>query len=411
MQAAELRRECPMSLPSPAVTDQASERSLWLAIAATTCLNLPLGSLYAYSMLLQPLEQLLGVSRAALSFVFALSTIGFTVGMNVAPRCFGLGSPVLLVAISAGASAAGIGLAGAATGITALILGYGVLFGLGGGASYILFQQGVNLMLHRRSGLVNGYLVSLYPLGAMIAAPLFGLSIERWGVRATLFGLAATLAVAGLAACLLVAAAGMPLRPTAASGSIAAPAGTHRMGRLLAFWQLCTVFLLAAAAGLTVLSQAAGIVLAYGGTVTGALAATTLISAAVAAARLGGGWLCDTLAVPYVMALAHGTALAGAGLLVLWPSVDVAVLSLALIGAGAGLVSGATAAAVATYWPAALYGMVASRVYIAWGVAAVSLPVLAGHLYDLTGGYSTVVLIAGAGNFAGLLISLLLPRH
>lgn len=84
---------------------------------------------------------------------------------------------------------------------------------------------------------------------------------------------------------------------------------------------------------------------------------------------------------------------------------------MALIGVGAGLVSGATAAAVAIYWPVALYGIVASRVYIAWGVAAVSLPVLAGHLYDLTGGYGTAVLIAGAGNLAGLLISLLLPRR
>ena len=118
-------------------------------------------------ILLEPLEQLLGVSRSALSFVFALSTIGFTVGMNAAPRCFGLGSPVVLVALSAGASAAGIALSGAPTGLTALILGYGVLFGLGGGASYILFQQGVNLMPRRRSGLVNGYLVSLYPLGAI----------------------------------------------------------------------------------------------------------------------------------------------------------------------------------------------------------------------------------------------------
>ncbi len=55
--------------------------------------------------------------------------------------------------------------------------------------------------------------------------------------------------------------------------------------------------------------------------------------------------------------------------------------------------------------------MVASRVYIAWGLAAISLPVLAGHLYDVTGGYGTAILIAGAGNLAGLLTSLLLPRR
>ncbi len=43
---------------------------------------------------------------------------------------------------------------------------------------------------------MNGYLVSLYPAGAMIAAPVFGWAVREFGVRATLGGLAAVLAVA-----------------------------------------------------------------------------------------------------------------------------------------------------------------------------------------------------------------------
>jgi dipeptide/tripeptide permease len=87
------------------------------------------------------------------------------------------------------------------------------------------------------------------------------------------------------------------------------------------------------------------------------------------------------------------------------------MLALALIGTGAGLVSGSTAAGVATYWPAAQYGRVASRLYIAWGVAAISLPVLAGHLFDLTGGYHAAIIVAGCGNLAGLLVACSLPRR
>jgi OFA family oxalate/formate antiporter-like MFS transporter len=383
-----------------------ADRPIWAAIAAATLVNLPLGSLYAYSVFLRPLEQLLGVSRSELSFVFALATISFTVGMNAAPRFFGTSSAPLLVALCAASSAAGIALAAASTGLAGLVVGYGVLFGLGGGVAYILFQQGVNLMLQRRSGLVNGYLVSLYPLGAMLAAPLFGLSIEAWGVRVTLGGLAVTIAIAGIAAYVLVARAGMRLRPLAATAD-----EVRVTGQRLVFWQMCTVFFLAAAAGLTVLSQAAGIIVAYGGSMAGALAATTAISGAVAAARLGGGWLVDVLPVPAVMALAHTVALAGALLLTLWPGPLVAMLALAMIGTGAGLVSGSTAAGVATYWPAAQYGRVASRLYIAWGVAAISLPVLAGHLFDLTGGYHAAIIVAGCGNLAGLLVALSLPRR
>jgi len=48
------------------------------------------------------------------------------------------------------------------------------------------------------------------------------------------------------------------------------------------------------------------------------------------------------------------------------------------------------------------YGRVAGRAYIAWCVAAVSLPVLAGYLFDMTRQYSTAVLIAAGANVAGM---------
>ena len=73
--------------------------------------------------------------------------------------------------------------------------------------------------------------------------------------------------------------------------------------------------------------------------------------------------------------------------------------------------SGSTAGAVAVYWPKPMYGQIVSRVYIAWCVAAVSLPVLAGHLFDLTGGYRATVLIAGCGNLLGCVAALGLPRR
>ena len=164
--------------------------SAWRAVAAATALNAPLGSLYAFSVFLKPLEALLGVSRADLALVFGLASAGFGIGMMLAPALFGLGSPALLVLGCAAVSALGIGIAATAGGLVQLAVGYGILFGLGGGAAYILAQQAVNLAVTRRQGLVNGYIVALYPAGAMIAAPLFGWSIREFGVRATLGGLA-----------------------------------------------------------------------------------------------------------------------------------------------------------------------------------------------------------------------------
>ncbi len=375
-------------------------------VAAATALNAPLGSLYAFSVFLRPLETLLGLSRADLALVFALASAGFGMGMNLAPAVYSVAPTPLLVLACAVASTLGIALAATASGLTQLAIGYGVLFGAGGGAAYILVQQTVNMAVTRRSGLVNGYLVALYPAGAMIAAPVFGLAIREVGVRATLGGFAAVLAATGLISAWLIAHSGVAL--AAATGGVVPDAAERRRP---VFLRLCVVFFLAASAGLMVLSQAAGIITAYGGATPLAVYGTTFITGTIAAARLGGGWMIDWLAIPIVAAGAHAISLAGNVALTLWPGPGIAVLALALVGLGYGLISGVAAAAVAVYWRRALYGRIASRLYLAWCAAAIVLPIIAGRLFDLTRGYDVAVMIAAGGNALGVLVALGLPRQ
>lgn len=376
----------------------------WAAVAAVTVLNLPLGSIYAFSVFLKPIEAELELTRSALSLVFGLATVAFTLGMLIAPYAYGLISAAGLIAVCMTAATIGIALSATAGGLTQLLLGYGVLFGLGGGVSYIVAQQSVNMLVTTRKGLVNGYIVGLYPAGAMVAAPLFGWANAAFGFRWTMGGLALVLLLSGLAAIMLLNLSGVILPLQVAGG-----ASRERRGAI--FTRLWTVFFVAAAAGLTVLSQAAGIIAAYGGTTSMALAATTAIAGGIAVARLSGGWLTDRFPVPYVGAFAQGFALTGAILLTLWPNPWVAAVALGMVGMGYGFISGCAAAAVALYWPPADYGRIASRIYIAWCLAAISLPILAGHLFDLTRGYETTVIIAGCGNLVGVIVALGLPRQ
>src|SRR5262249_28394304 len=163
-------------------------------------------------------------------------------------RTFGIAPTPLLVLASATAGALGIAVAATAGGLAQLALGYGVLFGLGGGAAYILAQQAVNLAVTRRHGLVNGYVVALYPAGAMRAAPLFGWGIRAFGVRATLGGLAVVLALTGSLAAGLIAGSGVSLGGAATSVVL-----MPQERRPAVFWRLCLVFFLAASSGLMVL--------------------------------------------------------------------------------------------------------------------------------------------------------------
>ena len=382
------------------------EPSAWRAVAAATALNAPLGSIYAFSVFLKPLESLLGLSRADLAFVFALAAAAFAAGMNLVPLGFGRVSAPVLALACAGLSVLGIALVATAGGLRQLALGYGLCFGASVGATYILFQQIVNLAATSRRGLVNGYLVSLLPAGAMIAAPVFGWAIPAIGVRATLGWFAGVLALLGLTSAWLTAQSGVTLATASAGVRM-----SEDERRRPVFWRLWLIFFLAASAGLMVLSQAAGIITAYGGTAALAVYGTTLITATVAAARLVGGWTADWLAIPRVAAGAHAVALVGGVAVTLWPGAGMSVLALGLVGLGYGLVSGVTAAAIAAYWRRALYGRVASRIYIAWSAAAIVLPIIAGRLFDLTQGYGAAVLIAAGGNALGILVALGLPRQ
>jgi OFA family oxalate/formate antiporter-like MFS transporter len=388
------------------VSALAARQSPWRTIAAATALNAPLGSLYAFSVFLQPLESMLELGRAELALVFALASAGFGAGMILAPAAYGLVPTPLVVLACAAASSLGITLAATAGGLGQLAIGYGLFFGAGGGAAYIVVQQTVNQAVTERQGLINGYIVSLYPAGAMIAAPLFAWSIEALGVRATLAGFAAVLAITGSVSAWLIAHSGVSLVTVPGT---ATPAAAER--RRAVFWRLWVVFFLAASAGLMVLSQAAGIIRAYGGATMLAVYGTTFITGSIAAARLGGGWMVDWLAIPAVAAIAHAIALTGNVALTVWPGPGVSVLALTLVGLGYGVISGVSAAAIAVYWRPALYGRMASRLYTAWCAAAIVLPIVAGRLFDLTQGYSTAILIAAGGNALGILVALGLPRQ
>src|SRR5690606_1175801 len=336
------------------------------------------------SVFLKPREEMLGIGRAQMSFVFGLATICLVAGMNLSPLLYRPLPAVPELSLAGAGRATGRWVAGSAGGLGRCVLCCGRLL-----------QQGVNQTLASSGGLVNGYVVALYPLGAMIGAPLFGYTIAAFGLRATLAGLGATVLAACVFAAWLLARADIRMR----TADVQSAGPIDRQWPVFA--RLFAVFFLAAAAGLTVMSQAAGIVQAYGGRTALALGATTFITGAIAAARVGGGWLADRFQMPRVAAAAHLWSLAGARRRGAGRGPRVAGRGLALIGMGYGFMSGAVAGAIARYWHRNEFGRIAGQLYIAWCIAAVSLPILAGWLFDRTGGYGAAVLVAAGGTIGG----------
>ena len=78
-------------------------------------MDLPLGSVYAFSVLLRPIELELGIPRSALSLVFGLTTLGFTVGSVSAVFLYRAAPAPILVLASALLGAGGLATAATAS--------------------------------------------------------------------------------------------------------------------------------------------------------------------------------------------------------------------------------------------------------------------------------------------------------
>jgi MFS family permease len=382
--------------------EDGAARHPWRVLPAALPLMVLLGSLYAWSLFLEPLEAALGAGRAAVSTVFALATIGFAVSMVVAPGLFHR-LPASRVALSACLlAAAGLALGGLHRSLLAVQLGSGVLFGVGSGVGYGLALQLVSDAFPRRRGLATGAVVAAYALGAVVFAPAFRWGIAGHGPWTTLVAMAAVFAVAGGMVWAL-------LRPVRALGArLPRLTGTAAGGRL--FWLLWTGFLCGAAAGLMALGHAAGLVAAYGGPAPAVAAGTALIAAGNGLGRLASGWLSDHLPVRAILAAAAAVGAAALFALAGWPGPATVFACLALVGLAYGMLAAGYVVAVATYYGPERVAAVFGRVFTAWGLAGLAAPVLAGAIVDRTGDYRLAVVLAGVSALISAACALLLPR-
>lgn len=383
-------------------------------LITATLSMMPFGTIYAFSVLLKPLESMLGLTRSDMSLVFGIATLLFTIGMNASPWLYARISTGSSLVIAALLGASGLFLSSQAQGFGTLMLGFGVLFGLGGGISMTTAQQIVNLSPAKNQGLVNGYIVSLLPLGAMIGGPMLSWAIDLGGVRHALMSMSLVILTTSLLAAWVTG-----FKTIVKKQHLEAHEGIdHQRGMAkidpgsrfgIANWPLfiniALVFFLAAAAGLMVLSQSVGILLSYGAANQLAVGATSLITGMIAAARLSGGWMVDKFTVSQVLMGAHAWSLTGAIVLSVWPSPVTAVIGLMMVGMGYGFISGASAGGVAMYWRKQQFGLVSSRIYIGWCIAALSLPVLAGLLFDWHSSYQYSIWIAASANMLGLFLA------
>lgn len=395
-----------------------ARRGRWLLIPVGMTAMLSLGTVYSWSIFRKPLESQLGLSATASLLPFTVALVCYAAMMPIAGRWISRGHG-RQVAI-AGALVVGLGylLASGAGSITALVLAYGLVAGLGVGLAYGVPLAVVASWFPERRGLAVGLTVTGFGLSPLITAPLAQRLIAA-------FGTAATLRLFGVALLLILLLAAVLLQP--APISTGRPAGTDSAGAaadmmpptrrrdrpLLGLW---VNYAIGTLAGLSAIGIAGPVGIELIGISPGlAASSVSLFAVFNGLSRPLFGWLCDRWRPARAAMLADGLILVGSLLMLRAGTGHVATYLVAFclfwsaLGGWLAIAPATTLRCVPTERYAEVYGLV----FTAYGAGALVGTLVTGQLRDWFGSYSAAFYPLAGLAVAGIVLSAkLLPgRH
>ncbi len=178
-----------------------------MALAGMT-LQLSIGSIYAYSVWIKPIELLNGWDAHQLKFAFSLAIcfLGLTAAFmgkfvhRVGPKKAGL-----LGALFFGIGLAGAGFANSIGSLPMFYLFYGVISGIGLGFGYITPVSVVVQWFPDKPGFASGLVIMSFAAGSILASQIISPITASLGVPGTFYALAATYALLMVLASLYLA--------------------------------------------------------------------------------------------------------------------------------------------------------------------------------------------------------------
>jgi MFS transporter, OFA family, oxalate/formate antiporter len=262
--------------------DSAASRDRSIIAAAGFAIQLALGSVYGWSVFLNPLRDRYGASKAevGLTFTITLVVLGITAGFGgLLHRRFG---PRAVATVAGLLYGAGVLLSGWAPNLPTLYLTYGVLGGIGLGLGYIVPLAVLIRWFPDKRGFITGLAVAGFGLGAFVASPLATELIRSKGVQHTFFVFRLTYLVIVVAAAQFLRAAPDNYAPPGWAPpqlASAARAKNHTLSeamRMPLWYLLWLVLALNVSAGAALLSVAAPLAQEFTG--VDATAAALLVS-------------------------------------------------------------------------------------------------------------------------------------
>ena len=363
----------------------------WRVVVGGVSMNLALGSLYAWSVFVLPLEQEFGWTRAETSWVFTIAIVTFAITFIFAGRLQDVRGPRLCALLGAVLVSLGFFLASFTASLMHLYLIF-VVVGAGNGFGYATPMPVASKWFPDKRGLVVGLMVGGYGAGSAIVGPVASGLIQSIGWRPTFRLLGALFFVMGMIGTWLLTNPPAGYRPRGWTPPPAAAArrdfSTAEMLRTPQFYELWLAYCLGATAGLMTISQLVPFARNAGLGPAAATFAITVGAFGNAGGRILSGWLSDMLGrltTLRIMVLASAVAMPA---LFIWQHQVLLFYILVVAvywcyGTQLSVFASATADLYGTRNLGLNYGVL----FTAWGAAGILGPMIAARVYDASGEY------------------------
>jgi len=392
----------------------------WWRVVGGMSMNLALGTLYAWSVFVAPLEKEFGWKRADTSMVFTIAVVVFALTFILAGRLQDKFGPFWVSLTGGVLVSLGFFLCAFTHSLTYLYVCFGVIGGLGNGFGYATPIPVMAKWFPDKRGLAVGLAVGGYGGGSAIFGPLANLKlIPAYGVHTTFMILGGIFLVMTVFGAFLLhnppagyKPAGWAPTPAAKASATTYEFSPSEVLRTPAFYLMWVAYALGASAGLMVISQLVPFAKSVG-IASAAIATMGLVVGAFgnASGRILSGWMSDALGRLNVLRLMIAISMIAMPILYLvGGSVAPLYVMVFIVYWCYGTQLSVNASTTSDFWGTKNAGLNYGMLFTAWGVAGIIGPRIAGVLFDKYKNYQMAFYTAAVLALVALLCELAAKR-
>ena len=356
-------------------------------VIACLLITFCMGSLHAFSTLIENIELQIDVSRMASSLVYSTALICVTVAVFFGHILYRQLSPLLIIFLIASLPLIGILISNTGSWI-GWIIGYGIFFGFASGLGYGFSLHAVSSVVSsQKLGLALGSVTASYAFGAVVFSIIYPLLFNQFT-----FKIGYIIGVSILSIVVVIAL--FLFRNSKINIIEKTNSSINDQEKNPKFFRLWLGYFLGVFAGLMTIGHSVPMIRAMGGSITMAITGITLMSFGSGVAGVYAGWLSDRFGCKrplVVILIINSIALFS---LTIFININLTLILMILVASLYGVVIAIYPTLVNNIFGPDNSAWAYGRIFTAWGFAGLASPFLAGWLFDQSNQYNSSLLVA-----------------